>query len=95
MTIMLDISPEAEKRLRQRASLAGVPFPQLLTRLVEQAALTEEMPVSAQTNTKTEQHPDENFADYLERMGIRGAVEGKPRADGRPWSEIEAACDTY
>jgi len=95
MTIMLDISPEAEKRLRQRASLAGVPFPQLLTQLVEQATLTEAEPEVTQRSTETEQRPDENFSDYLERIGIRGAVEGKPREDGRPWSEIEAACDTY
>ena len=46
MTITLDISPEAEKRLQRRASLAGVPLPQLLAGLVEQASLVDVAPAT-------------------------------------------------
>jgi hypothetical protein len=33
--------------------------------------------------------------NHLREIGVVGAVRGKPRADGRSWSEIEAACDTH
>ena len=38
MTISLDLRPETEEVLRRQASLAGIPLPQLLAQLVEEAA---------------------------------------------------------
>ncbi len=33
------------------------------------------------------------FGDLMAEGWKPPTVSGKPRADGRPWSEIEAACD--
>lgn len=90
MTIILDISPETETLLRERAMDEGQPMAKVAIELIE-AGLHAPKPLPASPNAQAE---EETFSDYLERIGVRGAVESRPRADGRSWSEIEAACDT-
>ena len=37
MTLTLDLSPDLEERLSQRAALAGIPLPRLATEILEEA----------------------------------------------------------
>lgn len=85
MTITLNISPEAEAALTRNASLARKPVSELASELLEDAVLqmTPGNPVRS------------GMVEHLRRIGVIGAVQGEPRADGRSWSEIEAACDPH
>ena len=85
MTITLEISPEAEAALNRSASLAGRPVSELAAELLEDAALQ-----SAESDGEPA-----DMVEHLRRIGVIGAVRSTPRADGRPWSEIEAPCDPH
>ena len=76
MTITLELTMEQEGRLSRRATALGYdPIEYLL-------CVINELPDDTHSN-------GESLGDRLERLGVLGAFEGKPRADGRPWSEIE------
>ena len=77
MTLTLGLSPQTEERLKHRAATAGVPLREYVAQIVENAANSE----PSQTD----------MIEHLRSIGVIGAVKGKPRPDGRPWSEIEAA----
>ena len=81
MTLTVNVSPEAELRLLERAALSGVPLAEFVSQIVEEAAHNDE--------------PRPNMIDHLRAIGVVGAVRGKQRPDGRSWSEVEAACDTH
>jgi len=85
MTLTLDISPEAEAALNRSASLAGKPVSDYAAELLEDAAL------------KAAEHDGQpaDMIEHLRRIGVIGAVRSTPRADGQPWSEIEAASDPH
>jgi hypothetical protein len=85
MTITLNISPEAEAALSRSASLAGKPLSEFAAELLEDAALQAAPGDPASSG----------MIEHLRRIGVIGAVQGKPRADGRSWSEIEAASDPH
>ncbi len=85
MTITLNISPEAEAALSRSASLAGKPLPEFAAELLEDAVLQAAPSASSPSN----------MVEHLRRIGVIGAVQGKSRADGRSWSEIEAASDPH
>jgi len=91
MTITVNLSVKAEQRLRERAVDSGQPIAHVASELMEAVLMsgpeTDIRPVGMRS--------DEDFSEYLERMGVLGAFEGTVRADGRPWSEIEAACDAH
>jgi len=95
MTITLEISSEAEVQLRRQASDAGVPFSEYLSDIVEGAARSSTK-ASRQLPQEAIEHPEEfdNLA-FLSEIGVLGSVAGKPRSDGKSWSEIEAACDPH
>ena len=80
MTLILDLTPDQEERLAAAAALSGVDAQTYaLQRLFDGE---EEIPSSGKS-----------LADRLRELGVLGAVSGTTRADGRAWSEIEAACD--
>lgn len=85
MTITLSISSEAEAALHESASLSGRPVTEIASQLLEEAVLH-----PAESNA---QHV--NMIEHLRAIGVIGAVRSAPRADGRAWSEIEAACDAH
>jgi hypothetical protein len=85
MTITLNLTPEQEARLAARAQAAGVSDPtEYLLKLIDTPEAN-----GANGFSSTD------MADHLRSIGVLGAVEGTPRSDGRPWSEIEAACDSH
>jgi hypothetical protein len=77
MTLTLELSPQTEERLKQRAAIEGIPLPEFVAGIVEEAARAETRP--------------SDMVDHLRSIGVIGAVKGNPRPDGLPWSEIEAA----
>ena len=78
MTLTVNLSPEAETLLADRAHLAGMPMTELITDILEEAARSSKP----------------NLFDEMQALGVIGAVAGTSGpADGRAWSEIEAACD--
>ncbi len=82
MTVTIDLSPETEARLTLRASALGKPLHDLVVDLVEEAA-------------SRSSFEGTDVIAHLREIGVVGAVRGKKRADGRSWSEVEAACDTH
>jgi hypothetical protein len=80
MTLSLNLSPEAEEQLRDRAAHVGVSIQDLVADMVESVI--------------SHDGPPKNMADHLREIGVLGAIDGTPGpGDGRAWSEIEAACD--
>ena len=71
--------PTLKSKLGSALTRNGVPLAEYVTRIVEEAA-----------NSYV---PEPDIIDHLRAIGVIGAVDGKKRADGRSWSEIEAACD--
>jgi hypothetical protein len=80
MTLTLELTPEQEKRLETGAATHGFDTNSYVLYL-----LFRESPP-----------PNEgvSLAKRLAQHGVLGAIEGTPRADGRSWSEIEAATGT-
>jgi hypothetical protein len=78
MTITLELTPEQEAKLRDNARAAGAEPAEYLSRLLDQAP-----PVA------TGLLPGESLLDALKRVGYIGSFASTPRADGRPWSEVE------
>ena len=75
MTLILQLTPEQEERLAANAARMGLD--------TETYALNTLFPDSSPPAVR------ESFGDRLRRHGLLGAVEGKSRADGRNWSEVE------
>jgi hypothetical protein len=81
MTVTLELSADAEERLRRRAMLAGIAIQELVETIVEDAALRDD-------------EPTPTLLDEIKALGVLGAVTGTSGpGDGRGWSEIEAPCD--
>ena len=80
MTLTLDLTPEQEAKIRNVAQSIGVELAEYLIRVIDNGV----------GDTKSK---GEDMVAHLRTIGVIGAVKGTPRADGRPWSEIEAACD--
>jgi hypothetical protein len=74
MTLRLELTPEQEQQLAADAARMGID--------TETYALNKLFPETPSTTR-------ESIGERLRRHGILGAVEGKPRKDGRSWSEIE------
>ena len=49
--------------------------------------------LSEKLAAKEKEPKPRTFGDLLAEGWVPPTVTGKPRADGRAWSEIEAACD--
>ena len=78
MTITLELTPDQEARVEAKARAFGIQPSAVVLRLID------DMP--------SESHgllPGESLLDGLKRIGVVAAYKSKPRADGRPWSEIE------
>jgi len=75
MTLILQLTPEQEERLAADAARLGVD--------TETYALNTLFPDSSPPTIR------ESLGDRLRRHGLLGAVEGKPRKDGRNRSELE------
>jgi hypothetical protein len=80
MTLILELTPAQEERLAADAARSGVD--------TETYALRRLFDGGDETTP-----PEKSLAERLRDLGVLGAVKGTKRADGRPWSEIEAACD--
>ena len=84
MTLTIDLTPEQEKALRQRAEQVGLDISTYASRLLT------EMPLA--TGGDAEKAPF--LLDRLKQLGVLGAIKGRSGpGDGRAWSEIEAASD--
>lgn len=81
MTLTLELTPEQEAKLKELAQAAGEDPSRYALRLID--------------SSLTPGSPHADMAAHLRKIGVLGAVKGEPRADGRPWSEIEAACDSH
>ena len=77
-------APHALRSLGAPADLGG----RSIADLIEEAGTVEDLPADLSTNPKY-------MEEHLGRIGVHGAVRSTPRADGRPWPEIEAACDPH
>lgn len=78
MAIVLDLTPEQEERLQERARAHGEEPAQYVLRLLA------EDPGASEGSRE-----GESVLDGLKRIGVVDAFKSKPRSDGRPWSEIE------
>jgi hypothetical protein len=78
MTIILELTPEQETKVRDSARAIGAEPAEYLTRLIDQAPA----PPAGLL-------PGESLLDALKRIGVVGAFKSTPRPDGRPWSEVE------
>lgn len=78
MTLILELTPEQEECLQRRANELGIEPAQYMLYLLETDRRLLDGP-----------RPGESLLDGLKRIGVVGAFKSKPRADGRPWSEIE------
>ena len=76
MTITLELTSEQEERLSRHAATLGYDAKEYLVCVIN------ELPADRHSKGET-------LGDRLERLGVLGAFESKPRPDGRPWSEIE------
>lgn len=76
MTLVLELTPEQEERLAAKAAQAGIDRETyVLRRVFDDANETEE--------------PQPTMYDRLMALGVIGAIDGKPRKDGRNRSELE------
>ena len=78
MTITIDLTPEQESRISAEARAAGIAPAQVVLRLIDDLH-----------PRPTGLLPGETLLDAFMRLGAVGAVEGRPRPDGKPWSECE------
>ncbi len=78
MTITLNLTPEEEAKLTQRAVEAGNGDPADYVK----ALVVQDTYLAGRT-----------LLDRLNELGVVGSVSSTPRADGKSWSEIEAPCD--
>ena len=78
MTLTIELTSEQEARIQAQAQAVGVDPAAFVLRLIDEVS---SLP------------PTRDMAAHLRAIGVIGAVKGAPRADGRAWSEIEAACD--
>ena len=79
MTLILELTPEQEQRLSREAASKGIDTQTLALRRL--------------FGEEEAEWSGPSLADRLQASGALGAIEGKPRADGRNRSEIEAATD--
>ncbi|MDR3707494.1 MAG: hypothetical protein P4L33_04280 [Capsulimonadaceae bacterium] len=82
MTLTIDLTPDEEATLMNKAALAGLDVSEYALRVLHEASLP------------TVQDSGETMYDSLKALGVIGIVEGTSGpGDGRSWSEIEAPCD--
>ena len=86
MTITLELTPEQEATLKAKARESGVEPAEVLLRLLDE---TRTAGLDAFSTEKGSQLRRETTGERLRRLGVLGGAAGKPRADGRPWSEVE------
>jgi len=80
MTLTINLTPEQQARLEANAARNGV---DLDTYALQRLVGDEDDALPA----------GQTMYDRLKALGVIGAVEGKPRKDGRSWSEIEGFPD--
>ena len=78
MTLTVELTPEQEDKLQDLARAAGTTPAAQVVRMIDEA------PAPAKGLL-----PGETLLDALKRLGVWGAFEFPPRADGREWSEVE------
>ena len=78
MTLTLDLTPEQEARIQTMSHAMGIEPTEFLRRMIDDLPHHPDGP-----------RPGESVFDALNRIGVYGAVEGRPRKDGKAWSEIE------
>jgi hypothetical protein len=78
MTLTLELTPDREAKLQERARALGVDPAELLLRLIDDLPKHPDGP-----------RPGESLLDGLKRIGVVGVVKGRPRPDGKAWSQCE------
>lgn len=71
MILTLELTPEQEAKLKDKAHAVGVEPAEYVISLLDEPNL------------------GETTGERLRRLGILGGASGKPRPDGRAWSEVE------
>ena len=82
LALILELTPEQETRLSEEAARAGLD--------VETYAIQRILPPLPDAKQWA---PGETWGSRLRAHGLLGAVEGKPRKDGRNRSEVEGFPD--
>lgn len=78
MTLTLELTADQESRINANASAMGIDPAEYLRLVIDDLPSHPDGP-----------RPGESVFDALNRIGVYGAVEGRPGPDGKPWSECE------
>ena len=78
MTLILELTPEQEAKVQERARATGATPAECVARMIDEAPAAPKGPL-----------PGETVLDAARRAGLADAFDFPPRADGRPWSEVE------